>query len=64
MLGLQGEQEAGGEAVNLQDARLPVGVIQGLEVPVYSADDVVDDSEETPGEVEAGGEHEYTVTPG
>ena len=78
VLGLQAEQEAGGEVVDLEDAgaslrgvilvhhrvagardRLPIV----LKVSVRHPDDVVDDGEQEPGQVEAGGEHEDAVAP-
>ena len=44
VLGLQGEEEGGGEPVYLRDAGQPVGLAQvlGGEVTVAVADDVVD----------------------
>ena len=77
VLRLQGEEEAGGKVVHLEDAGADLcGVILNhgvtgardglpvvLKVPVRHPDDVVDDGEQEPGQVEAGGEHEDAVAP-
>ena len=77
VLRLQGEEEAGGEVVHLEDTGAGLcGVVlyQGvtwtrhglpvvLKLSMRHPDDVVDDGEQEPGQVEAGGEHEHTVAP-
>ena len=77
VLRLQGEEEAGGKVVHLEDTGaglrgvvLHHGVTRTrhclpvvLKVAMRHPDDVVDDGEQEPGHVEAGGEHDDAVAP-
>ena len=65
VLRLQREQEAGGEVVNLEDAGRPglVGDVLQVQVTMSQADQIVDDGEQEPREIETCGEHEYTIAP-
>ena len=69
VLGLQGEEEAGGEAIDEKDAGRPAGrLLEGRQVlrqqvAVEVAGDVVEDSKEQPGQVEAGRKHHHHPQP-
>jgi hypothetical protein len=69
VLGLDAEEEAGGEVEDVDDARRPVGLllvvgqVVGLEVAVAEGDQPPDDREAQPREHEAEREHEQRPPP-
>ena len=51
--------------MNLEDAGRPglVGDVLQVQVTMSQADQIVDDGEQEPREIETCGEHEYTIAP-
>jgi len=63
VLGLNGEQQRGGEVVHVSDTRFPVRVVRMLGVAVCKCDDEPDRGEGEPAHDECGHEHDQVVAP-